>query len=115
RKRSGWTTRRAPAQRRGGIVHRSSTFPRGAAEARPGSGDYTGRYRRDCKQGGHRAIGGRLGTCGGAPVDDTSGRRDTFALETQVYQAILEHRPAQMIPRMKEVLTNPDPALNFNI
>jgi TolB-like protein len=33
------------------------------------------------------------------------------ALETQVYQAILERRPAQVIPRLKEILTKPDPAL----
>src|SRR5205823_4495650 len=35
------------------------------------------------------------------------------ALETQVYQAILEHRPAQIIPRLKEVLAKPDPALGY--
>jgi serine/threonine-protein kinase len=34
-------------------------------------------------------------------------------LETQVYQAILERRPAQVIPRFKEILANPDPALGF--
>jgi TolB-like protein/Tfp pilus assembly protein PilF len=28
---------------------------------------------------------------------------DTYALETQVYQAILERRPAQIIPRLKEI------------
>jgi len=33
--------------------------------------------------------------------------------ETQVYQAILERRPAQIIPRLKEVLEKPDPALGF--
>ncbi len=33
--------------------------------------------------------------------------------ETQVYQAILERRPAQIIPRLKEVLVKPDPALGF--
>jgi TolB-like protein/class 3 adenylate cyclase/Tfp pilus assembly protein PilF len=38
---------------------------------------------------------------------------DTAALETQVYQAILERRPAQSISRLKEILTNPDPALGF--
>jgi TolB-like protein/Tfp pilus assembly protein PilF len=36
---------------------------------------------------------------------------DTTALEIQVYQAILEGRPAQIIPRLKEMLANPDPAL----
>ncbi len=36
---------------------------------------------------------------------------DTSALETQVYQAILEHRPAQIIPRLKEIVAKPDPAL----
>jgi TolB-like protein/Flp pilus assembly protein TadD len=35
------------------------------------------------------------------------------ALETQVYQAILERQPAQIIPQLKEILTNPDPALGF--
>ena len=32
-------------------------------------------------------------------------------METQVYQAILERRPAQIIPRLKEILAKPDPAL----
>jgi TolB-like protein/class 3 adenylate cyclase/Tfp pilus assembly protein PilF len=38
---------------------------------------------------------------------------ETNALETQVYQAILERRPAQIIPRLKETLANPDPALGY--
>ncbi len=38
---------------------------------------------------------------------------DTGGLETQVYQAILERRPAQIIPRLKEILAKPDPALGF--
>ena len=33
------------------------------------------------------------------------------ALETQVYQAILESRPVAVIPRLKEILAKPDPAL----
>jgi tetratricopeptide (TPR) repeat protein len=37
----------------------------------------------------------------------------TQALETQVYQAILERRPGQIIPRLKEILAKPDPALGF--
>jgi TolB-like protein/Tfp pilus assembly protein PilF len=36
---------------------------------------------------------------------------DPQALETQVYQAILERRPAEIIPRLKEILAKPDPAL----
>ncbi len=32
------------------------------------------------------------------------------ALETQIYQAILERHPAQIIPRLKEILAKPDPA-----
>ena len=39
---------------------------------------------------------------------------DTGALEIQVYQAILERRPAQIIPRLKELLAKPDPALGYN-
>jgi TolB-like protein/Tfp pilus assembly protein PilF len=35
----------------------------------------------------------------------------SYTLEAQVYQEILERRPAQMIPRLKEILTKPDPAL----
>ncbi|PYK36551.1 MAG: hypothetical protein DME54_00335, partial [Verrucomicrobia bacterium] len=35
------------------------------------------------------------------------------ALETQVYQTILERRPAQIIPRLKEILAKPDPALGY--
>src|SRR6478609_6358799 len=38
---------------------------------------------------------------------------DTTALGTQVYQAILERRPAQIISRLKEVLAKPDPALGY--
>jgi TolB-like protein/Tfp pilus assembly protein PilF len=38
---------------------------------------------------------------------------DSPVLETQVYQAILERRPAPIIPRLKEVLAKPDPALGF--
>jgi TolB-like protein/Tfp pilus assembly protein PilF len=38
---------------------------------------------------------------------------DTQALETQVYQAILERRPAQIIPRLEEILAKPDPALGY--
>jgi TolB-like protein len=37
----------------------------------------------------------------------------TSALETQVYQAILERRPAPIIPRLKEILANPDRALGY--
>jgi TolB-like protein/class 3 adenylate cyclase/Tfp pilus assembly protein PilF len=36
---------------------------------------------------------------------------DPQALETQLYQAILERRPAQIIPRLKEILAKADPAL----
>ena len=38
---------------------------------------------------------------------------DTSALETQVYQAILERRPAPMITRLKEIVAKPDPALGY--
>ena len=38
---------------------------------------------------------------------------DNQAVETQVYQAILERRPAQIIPRLQEILAKPDPALGF--
>jgi tetratricopeptide (TPR) repeat protein len=41
------------------------------------------------------------------------GASDTQALETQVYQAILERRPQQMILRLKEILAKPDPALGY--
>jgi TolB-like protein/class 3 adenylate cyclase/Tfp pilus assembly protein PilF len=40
---------------------------------------------------------------------------DTAALETQVYQAILERRPAPIIPHLKEILARPDPALGYFI
>ena len=42
------------------------------------------------------------------PVGDNSS-----ALETKVYQAILERRPAQMIDRLKEILAKPDPRLGY--
>src|SRR5216117_1949073 len=38
---------------------------------------------------------------------------DTQALEAQVYQAILERRPAQIIPWLKEIIAKPDPTLGF--
>jgi TolB-like protein/Tfp pilus assembly protein PilF len=38
---------------------------------------------------------------------------DGNAVETQVYQAILERRPAPVIARLKETLGNPDPALGY--
>src|SRR5439155_19644915 len=38
---------------------------------------------------------------------------DRQALEIQVYQAILERRPAQIIPRLTEILAKPDPALGY--
>jgi eukaryotic-like serine/threonine-protein kinase len=39
---------------------------------------------------------------------------DTGALEIQVYQAILERRPAQIISQLREILAKPDPALGYN-
>jgi tetratricopeptide (TPR) repeat protein len=38
---------------------------------------------------------------------------DIQAVEIQIYQAILERRPAQIIPRVKEMLAKPDPALGY--
>jgi tetratricopeptide (TPR) repeat protein len=38
---------------------------------------------------------------------------DTGALETQVYQGILERRPSPVISRIKEILAKPNPALGF--
>ncbi len=38
---------------------------------------------------------------------------DSSAVETQVYQAILERHSATVIPRLKEILAKPDPALGF--
>jgi TolB-like protein len=38
---------------------------------------------------------------------------NALAVETQVYQAILERRPGQIIPRLKEIVTKPDPALGY--
>jgi len=46
------------------------------------------------------------------PLQPTA--EEVLALEQQVYQAILERRPAQMIARLQEVLAKPDPALGFN-
>jgi tetratricopeptide (TPR) repeat protein len=39
---------------------------------------------------------------------------DSSALETQFYQAILEHHSAQIIPRLKEILATPDPAFGYH-
>jgi serine/threonine protein kinase/Tfp pilus assembly protein PilF len=41
------------------------------------------------------------------------GAGESAALETQIYQAILERRPTQIIPRLKEILAKPDPALGY--
>jgi tetratricopeptide (TPR) repeat protein len=38
---------------------------------------------------------------------------DPNTLQAQAYQAILERRPAQIIPRLKEILAKPDPALGY--
>jgi tetratricopeptide (TPR) repeat protein len=38
---------------------------------------------------------------------------DTGAFETKVYQAILERNPGPIIPRLKEILAKPDPALGY--
>jgi len=38
---------------------------------------------------------------------------DSYVLETQVYQEILERRPARITPRLKEILTKPNPALGY--
>jgi len=46
-----------------------------------------------------------------APVHPVAA--DLSVLEIQVYQAILERRPAQIIPRLKEVLAKADPALGY--
>jgi TolB-like protein/Tfp pilus assembly protein PilF len=47
-----------------------------------------------------------------APLRPTADHNS--ALETQVYQAILERRPAQIISRLKEILAKPDPALGYH-
>ena len=39
---------------------------------------------------------------------------DSATLEIQVYQTILERRPRPIIPRLKEILANPDPGLGYN-
>jgi len=41
------------------------------------------------------------------------GADDASAVETQVYQAILERQPGSIIPRLKEILAKPDPALGY--
>jgi serine/threonine protein kinase/Tfp pilus assembly protein PilF len=46
-----------------------------------------------------------------APLRPTAD--DSNAVETQVYQAILERHPASVIPRLKEMLAKPDPALGY--
>jgi len=47
-----------------------------------------------------------------APLHPNADNLD--ALGTQVYQAILERRPAPVIPRLKEILAKPDPALGYS-
>ncbi|MGC1323644.1 MAG: protein kinase, partial [Candidatus Udaeobacter sp.] len=46
-----------------------------------------------------------------APLHPTA--TDTGTLVTQVYQAILERRPESIIPRLKEILATPNPALGY--
>jgi TolB-like protein/Tfp pilus assembly protein PilF len=41
------------------------------------------------------------------------GADDHGTMKAQVYQAILERRPAQIIPRLKEILAKPDPTLGY--
>ncbi|MDQ2868766.1 MAG: tetratricopeptide repeat protein [Verrucomicrobiota bacterium] len=40
---------------------------------------------------------------------------DSNVLYTQAYQAILERRPAQIVTRMKQILTQPDPAWGYGL
>src|SRR5437870_10108279 len=47
-----------------------------------------------------------------APLHPNADNLD--ALGTQVYQEILERRPAPVIPRLKEILAKPDPALGYS-
>src|SRR5262245_28138187 len=47
-----------------------------------------------------------------APLHPNADNLD--ALATQVYQAILERRPAAVIPRLKEILAKPDPAFGYS-
>jgi TolB-like protein/Tfp pilus assembly protein PilF len=46
-----------------------------------------------------------------APLQPTATDRLTLRIKT--YQAILERRPAQIIPRLKEVWAKPDPTLGY--
>jgi TolB-like protein/class 3 adenylate cyclase/Tfp pilus assembly protein PilF len=46
-----------------------------------------------------------------APLHPTAD--DAQAVETQVYQVILERRAAPIIPRLKDILAKPDPALGY--
>ncbi len=46
-----------------------------------------------------------------APLQPAAG--DPTAWETLAYQAILERRPTQIIPLLKEILAKPDPALGY--
>jgi serine/threonine protein kinase/Tfp pilus assembly protein PilF len=46
-----------------------------------------------------------------APLHPNAANSD--ALEIQVYQGILERHPAPIIPRVKEILAKPDPALGY--
>jgi TolB-like protein/class 3 adenylate cyclase/Tfp pilus assembly protein PilF len=46
-----------------------------------------------------------------APLHPTA--TDTATLEAQVYQAILERRPGSIIPRLREILAAPNPALGY--
>src|SRR5213079_2910746 len=46
-----------------------------------------------------------------APLHPSADHRSAF--EVQLYQAILERRPALIVPRLQEILASPDPALGF--
>ena len=61
----------------------------------------------------YRTSRGRPAACCCTTRSAASKRRQPGALVTQVYQAILERRPAQIIPRLKEILAKPDPALGY--
>ena len=66
-------------------------------------------------KGGYRTSRGRPAAGLRAPRPAPPVGRRPQALETQIYQAILERRPAQIIPRLKEILAKPDPALGYGI
>src|SRR5262249_22027191 len=95
------------------ILYFTSSFPRGAAKARSGALITPDDVDTLVFKAAAYQAEGDLARAAALLAALHPNADDSAAVETQGYQAILERRPAQIIPRLKEILSKPDPALGY--